>query len=193
MSHRISSSVSPTDASPIAWPQHLTNAVKALWRIALRPSSGAITAATVAVDKPVLLTLRASLPADRADVLCLTVEGTLSYHTYTLLIETANQHYQQGRRYLLLDLRQTTRIELSGLFALYNVARLYSNQSLLDSEAGWAGLHHLAEDVTPALGERVKLLAPSPVVIAALERASFCRFLDHYADLEAALAAFPLA
>lgn len=93
MSHRISSSVSHTDASAIAWPQHLTNAVKALWRIALRQSSGAITAATVAVDKPVLLTLRASLLADRADVLCLTVEGTLSCHTYTILIETANQHY----------------------------------------------------------------------------------------------------
>lgn len=187
MRHRISSSVSPTDAAPIAWPQHLTNAVKALWRIALRPSSGAITAATVAVNKPVLLTLRASLLADRADVVWLTVEGTLSCYTYTVLIETANQHYQQGRRYLLLDLRQTTRIELSGLFALYNVARLYSNQSLLDPEAGWAGLHHLAEDVTPALGERVKLLAPSPVVVAALERANFCRFFTYYPDLDTAL------
>jgi hypothetical protein len=53
------------------------------------------------------------------------------------LIEAANTHYSQGRRGLLLDLRQTSQIELSGLFALLNIARLYSGESLLDPEEGW--------------------------------------------------------
>lgn len=186
--------INPTQAnsSSIVWPQYLTGAVKAIWRTARRRPAQPAFAHPVAESKAVLLTVRAFLPPAQTTVVCLAVEGTLNRYTYMSLIDMACAHYHQGRRRLLLDLRQTSQIELSGIFALYNIARLYGGQSLLDPEAGWAGLHQIAEDVTPALGTRVKLLAPSPVVVAALERASFCRFLDHYADWEAALAAFLL-
>ena len=50
---------------------------------------------------------------------------------------------------------------------------------MLAPEIGWEGLHQ-AEAVTPALDERVKLLAPSPAAAMALEGASFCRFFAHY-------------
>jgi anti-anti-sigma regulatory factor len=103
------------------------------------------------------------------------------------LIDIASAYYHQGRRGLVLDLRQTSQIELSGLFALLSIARLYNGQPLLDPEAGWVGLHEAAEEVTPALGERVKLVAPSPVAAAALERANFCHFFTHYPDLDTAL------
>jgi hypothetical protein len=181
--------INPTQAnsSSIVWPQCLTGAVKAIWRTARRRPAQPAFARPVAESKAVLLTVRAFLPPAQTTVVCLAVEGTLNRHTYMSLIDMACAHYHQGRRRLLLDLRQTTQIELSGIFALLNIARLYSDQSLLDPEAGWAGLHQIAEDVTPALGERVKLLAPSPAAASALEQASFCRFFTCYPDLDTAL------
>lgn len=174
--------------SSVAWPDRLTNLVKAVWgSVAHRPSSASTSTPTA--SKAVLLTIRATLPPGQSAVVCLAVEGELSRHTFASLIEAASIHYSQGRRGLLLDLRQTTRIELSGLLALLNIARLYSGESLLDPEEGWAGLHWAAESVTPALGTRVKLLAPSPAAIAALEQASFCRFFTRYPDLDTAIRA----
>jgi hypothetical protein len=41
-----------------------------------------------------------------------------------------------------------------------------------------------------AMQERVKLLAPSPAVVRAIQNASFSRFLEIYIDLPAVLAAF---
>ncbi|MCE7982302.1 MAG: hypothetical protein DYG89_13990 [Caldilinea sp. CFX5] len=191
MINPISSSVTPANASPIPWPQRLTNVVKALWRITRPQSSHATTADTVAADQPVLLALRASLLAGRTDVVCLTVEGEVNSETYTILVETACLHYQQGRRYLLLDLRQTTRIEVSGLFALCNIARLYSGLPLLDPDLGWAALRAATEAVTPTLAERVKVLAPSSVATAALASSSLCQFLEQYPDQASALTALP--
>ena len=122
---------------------------------------------------------------------CVQVTGALDCFSYEALIEHATALYGRGRRNLLLDLRQTTQIGLSGLFALLSIARLYSGQSLLDPETGLAGLRQAAEAVTPALGERVKLLAPSPAAAAALQGARFCQVFTHYPDLATALAAFP--
>ena len=186
--------INPTQSAPtlLTWPRWLTSRVQAVWETLHQPTQVA-DVPTVADSKPALLTLQASLPLGHSAVVCLAVAGKLNCHTYLHLIETAHTHYQQGRRGLLLDLRQTTQIELSGLFALLSIARLYSGQSLLDPEAGWAGLRRAAESATPALGERVKLLAPSPVAAKALQGASFCRFLDHYPDMDTAMTTFAIA
>lgn len=174
---------------PMGWLHQLNNRLKTVrQQIAHRQAKAQITAPRAEYE-PVSLTVRASLPLGRTDVVCLTVEGELNRHTYLSLIETACTHYHAGRRYLLLDLRQTTQIELSGLFALLYIARLYSGQPLLDPEAGWAELRRGVDNVSPALGERVKLLAPSLAAVAALERASFCRCFTRYPNLETAMSA----
>ena len=84
----IASNLSPTQSTTLPWPQRFTAAVKTLWGAAQPVAAPATIAETVATDKPVLLTLRASLPGGRSDVVCLAVEGELSCHTYTSLIET---------------------------------------------------------------------------------------------------------
>lgn len=190
MINPIAPNLSPTQSTTLPWPQRFTTAVKTFWGAA-RPAVPATIVETTEAEKPVLLALRASQPPGRPDVLCLTVAGALSSTTYAILVETAALHYQQGRRYLLLDLGQTTQIELSGLFALLSIARLYHGESLLDAEDGWRALRLAAEAATPALGERIKVIAPSPAAVAALERASFCRFFAHYSDWEAATVALP--
>ncbi|MCE7982291.1 MAG: hypothetical protein DYG89_13935 [Caldilinea sp. CFX5] len=189
MVNPIASNISPAQATAIPWPQRFATALKTLWGIARPAATPTTMVETAAADKPVLLALQASLPAGRTDVVCLAVAGELTRHTYTSLIEVARRHYQQGQRYLLLDLRQTTQIELSGLFALLSIARLYSGQTLLDPEAGWAGLHTAVEEIAPALRQRVKLITPSPAAVAALERASFCGCFTHYPDVDTAIRA----
>lgn len=183
----------PTQSLPwsIGWSHRLRSGLRAVWeRVALRrlqPPS----AATSDKHEPIQLTLRTSLLPGQANVAYLVVEGQLNRQTYLSLIEAANLYYQQGHRYLLLDLRQTTQIELSGLFALLSIAQLYSGQPLLDPEAGWVALRQGTTLASPVWGERVKLLAPSPAAVAALQRANFCRFFTRYPDIEAAMTAFP--
>lgn len=174
-------------AWPLGWLHRLSSRWQALWQRAAQRQPESTVAHTKVEHEPALLTVRTILPPGQTAVVCLAVAGELNRHTYTSLIEVASSHYYQGWRALVLDLRQTTQIELSGLFALLSIARLYSGQPLLDPEAGWAGLHEAAEAVTPALGERVKLIAPSPAAAAALERANFCCFFTRYPDLDTAI------
>jgi|GEM_PF-6493469 len=82
------------------------------------------------------------------------VIGALDRHSYQAFIASAAALYRQGQTKLLVDLGQTTQIELSGLFALHSIARLYAGGSLLDPESGWAGLRAAAEEATPALGDQ---------------------------------------
>ncbi|MFN8495018.1 MAG: hypothetical protein U0350_45865 [Caldilineaceae bacterium] len=181
------SSLTKSLALHIEWSHRFSRRWQALWPQAAQRQPAAMVAHTPVAHEPVLLTVRISLPPGQTAVGCLAIAGELNRHTYTSLIEVASSHYDQGWRALVLDLRQTTQIELSGLFALLSIARLYSGQSLLDPEAGWMGLHWAAEEITPALGERVKLIAPSPAAAAALERANFCHSFTRYPDLDAAL------
>ena len=122
-------------------------------------------------------------------VIHLQVIGAINCHSYESLIASAVALHKEGCRRLLLDLRQTSKIELSGLFALLNIARLYAGEALLDPELGWSALHAAAAEVTPTLGEHVKLLAPAPEVHQTICSASFCGFFDIYTELDVALAA----
>lgn len=178
--------LSHTHSTRLPWSHWLASLAKTVSGTLRQPQASAI-AHTVAESQPVQLILRAFLPPEHATVVCVMVEGELNRHTYTCLIDAVSAHYRQGRCTLLLDLSQTIQIELSGRFALLSIARLYSGQPLLDPEAGWAGLRAAAEAVTPALGERVKLIAPSPAATDALARASFCRFFTCYPDLDTAM------
>lgn len=140
---------------------------------------------------PCPLTLTPSTVSGGTGVLCLAVVGPLNCHTYTQLIDCTAAAYADGQRCLILDLRQTTRIELSGLFALHSITRLYAGEGALNPEGGWAVLHWSAAGLTPSLGQRVKLLAPSPAVAAILHNVGFDRCVEIYVDLDTALAAFP--
>ncbi len=130
-----------------------------------------------------------SLPFPPVGVIHLQVIGAIDRHSYESLIATAGVLHRAGCRHLLLDLRQTSKIELSGVFALLNIARLYANQALLDPELGWGALHAAAAEITPALGKHVKLLAPTPAVRQMLQRASCCQFFEIYAEFDVALVA----
>lgn len=180
----------PATTLPTTWSQRLIGMAKAVWDTALRRLAQPTPAAPVAASQPVSFSVQTILPPKETEVVCLVVTGELNRRTFTKLIDLACAHYEQGRRGLLLDLSQTTQFELSGLFALLSIARLYSGQSPLDPETGWTSLHHAIEEITPALSERVKLIAPSPAVETARTANPFAQFLESHPDWESALAAF---
>jgi anti-anti-sigma regulatory factor len=120
----------------------------------------------------------------------LQVQGVLNRFTYLAFMAKAQESYAHGARYLLLDLRQTRQIELSGLFALVSIARLFGGEEPLDPEGGWAVLHAAAGEFNETMEQRVKLLALSPEVRRTLTNSCFCQRLPIYDDETAALAAF---
>lgn len=136
------------------------------------------------------LSVEVSIPTGQSLILVMKLIGELNRESYATLIDSAVSHYSQGRRYLLLDLQEILAIELTGLFALLNVARLFSGQDMLDVEHGWEALRVPMRTADEQHGACIKLLAPSLQAAAALDRAAFCHFFERYADLESTLATF---
>ena len=115
--------------------------------------------------------------------------GPLNYRTYLDFMAAAQDLHTSGAQRLLIDLHDVTSLELSGLFALHNVARLFAGADLLDAEGGWVGLRAAAEEIHTSLGERVKLIAPSPAAEYTLRGSALGRCLDGYTDVATAVAA----
>jgi anti-anti-sigma regulatory factor len=173
---------------PATLSNFFTHLGRGIRRVAPRTTQPQLRIGAVVTPSP--LTLTASTVSTQPEVLCLAIAGPLNCYTYTLLIDRVAAAYAAGQRALILDLRETTRIELSGLFALHSITRLYAGQGLLNPEGGWAVLHWSAEELTPELGQRVKLLAPAPAVAKILRIVGFDRCVESYDDLDAAVAAF---
>ncbi|MBI1296754.1 hypothetical protein GC175_17500 [bacterium] len=136
------------------------------------------------------LIIQVTAPDEQPGVLCVVLIGALNHYTYEGLLETVKAYYEKGNRYLVLNLRQTTELKLSGLFALINIARLYHGHPLLDPTEGWLVLGQAAAECTPELTKHVKLLAPSSAAEAALRSIRYGEFFQRHADLPSALAAF---
>jgi hypothetical protein len=119
--------------------------------------------------------------------------GPLDYRTYLDLMAAAQDVHAKGVHRLLIDLQDVTSLELSGLFALHNVARLFAGIELLDPEVGWVGLRAAAEESPTALIERVKLVAPSPAAEQTLRHSALGHCLEVYPDVATAVAALDSA
>lgn len=181
--------IESSQVNPAPWFLWPTNIAKSVYNTVIKRSP-AVPATQSIIRKPCPLTLVESVPPSHPHILCLSLVGELNRHSCTTLLETAITHHNRGRRALILDLAQTTVVELSGLFVLLNIARHYSGQTMLDPEGGWQALRESLHATTPTLGERVKLLAPSPQATAALDRTPFCHFLERHPDLDSAIATF---
>lgn len=184
--------ITSRERTSIPLSQRLTTAIQALRRLFqsdAQPSQLPLVA-TVAAVTPETFRLTVTLLPNQPGVALCAVTGKLDRHSYATLIGCATDLYQQGHHSLLLDLRKMTAIELSGLFALHNIARLFSGKSLLDPELSWDVLRTATEESCPEMGQPVKVLATSPTIITTIRNVSFCSFLEIYADVETTSAAF---
>jgi ABC-type transporter Mla MlaB component len=99
----------------------------------------------------------------------------LDRHTYGTLITSAATFYGQGCRRLQIDLRQTVRIEQSGLFALYCVHLIFQGERPPDPAAGMAAIREVTERVTLDGHHSVSLCNVPSHLIPLIERAGFER------------------
>ncbi len=114
--------------------------------------------------------------------------GSLDRESYLQFIAQAQTCYEHGARMLVVDLREVTRIGLSGHFALHSIARLYAGIDLLDPEGGMSELHRALQTMPAQFGQHIKLIA-SDEIRRSLRATDLCRCLDVFDDLEQAAAA----
>ena len=123
-------------------------------------------------------TLDRHLPMSRATVLtCLPVPGDLGPRNYLDLIAKAQAIYQRGEPVLLLDMGAVAALGASGLFALYNIARIFNGLAPQDPDTGWSALSELANDEQMQTQPRVKLLHVQPAVGQVLSSAGYSAWL----------------
>ncbi len=123
-------------------------------------------------------TLDRHLPMSRATVLtCLPVPGDLGPRNYLALIAKAQAIYQRGEPVLLLDMGAVAALGASGLFALYNIARIFNGLAPQDPDTGWSALSELANDEQMQTQPRVKLLNVQPAVGQVLSSAGYSAWL----------------
>ena len=122
---------------------------------------------------------------DADSIAILHAEGELDRFTYGELIYKARELYENGKRFLIVDMGGVREIGISGLFALYSVAMLFRGEEPLDSEGGWAAVRSMASHLND-MPYRIRLLRPQPNVRRALSASG----LPIYDDLAGAIASF---
>ena len=118
-------------------------------------------------------------------VALLQTRGELDRFTFCNLINKAQELYENGQRFLIIDMSELQDVALTGFFALYSVAMLFRGEKPLDPEGGVVALRMMAEYMHDA-PHNIRLLNPQPHIQKALSTSG----LPIYNDLAVAIASF---
>ena len=119
----------------------------------------------------------------------LQLKGDLDASSYLDLVNTAQQLYDTGTRYMVLDLTDLAFISSAGLASLHMVTKLFRGEKS-DPEQGWATFKNIDRERDNGMQKNVKLLNPSPDVDKVLDTVGFKQFFEIYTDLEEAVQSF---
>lgn len=114
-------------------------------------------------------------------VTVLNLSGHLHGNTGHLLLGRARQAYEDGSRYLLLDLLDLEVLTGTGLRAIHSIFKLFTPKS--DAEV-------MRKHMEPYKSPFVKLVCANPEIYYVLEIAGFLQNLSIYNNLEDALNSF---
>ena len=120
----------------------------------------------------------------------LALDGALDASNFEDVIAKAQDIYNSGSRYLLLDLTQLTFMSSSGMAAMHSVTLLMNGDEPPDLEQGWAVFHSMVRDRESGLQPHLKILNPQPPVERVLKLSGMDNFIEILTDKEAAIAAF---
>jgi len=126
----------------------------------------------------------------RVPVDILAIHGPLDASNFETVISKVRELYQNGTRYLLLDLSDVPFMGSSGVVAIHSAAMLMRNQEPPNPEHGWQALHALGTEPEQKTEQFVKLFGPQPKVSRTLQMTGIDEFLEIHTDREAALASF---
>ena len=123
-------------------------------------------------------------------VAILSTHGDLDASNYLFLIAKAEEVYNEGVHFMVLDLSDTSFLSSAGLVALHSIALLLRGEQPLDPESGWDAIQAMDHNLDAGLQKNLKLLNPQPRVDRTLDRTGLKQFFEIYTDRESVLASF---
>jgi len=126
----------------------------------------------------------------RAPVTVMKLSGNLDASNYADVIAKAQDAYDEGARYLLIDLSEVPYVSSAGLMSLHSVALILAGFSMKSKESGRPAFRSINSQNEKIVREHVKLLSPQPAVEQVLDVVGLKQFLDIYANLKTAVQSF---
>ena len=115
-------------------------------------------------------------------VTILHLKGPLDRSTDEQLLDRTRQSYEDGARYLLLDLSEVEMLTSSGLHAIHTIFRLFTPQNELD-------LMHEHKD-EPYKSPYFKIICPNPQIYYVLNITGFVQNIFVFNNTEDAINSF---
>ncbi len=110
------------------------------------------------------------------------LKGQLDRNTDDQLLDRARESYEDGARYLLLDLSDATMLTSSGLHAIHTIFRLFTPKSDLDK------MHNQKNE--PYKSPYFKIVCPSPQIYYILNITGFVQNIFIFNNIEEAINSF---
>ena len=130
--------------------------------------------------------IEVSEQAGRVPVTVIHIKGSVDTSTYDAFQASGEKAFNDGARYVLLDLTEVSHVTSAGFRAISQLFKLLrGNLSPTDSAMMSQGLRD-GSYKSPNL----KLLNPNPRVLEALKLAGFDTFLEIYYKMDEAIASF---
>ncbi len=123
-------------------------------------------------------------------VTILVLKNNIDGSNYKMLIEKAEELYEQGSRDLLLDMSQVNFISSAGLVALHTVALTMQGGERFETDDGWQAIHALERDIGTGFQAHIKLLNPQPKISKILESTMIDQYIEVFTDEKEAIASF---
>ncbi len=116
--------------------------------------------------------------------------GDVDSHTYTDVINKAQEAFDEGARDLLIDLSKVPYVSSAGLMSLHTVVKIFSGHSAQPKDGGRPSFRAINKEQDSPARAHVKLLNPQPAVEQVLDMVGLKLFFDIYTDIETAVKSF---
>jgi anti-anti-sigma regulatory factor len=124
------------------------------------------------------------------EVTVLQPHGPLDASNYQALIKKAQEVYQEGARYILVDMSAIPHMSSSGIVALHSIALILKGEATAEPEDGWEAMRSIDRARESGLQTHLKLLSPTPKVDRVLDMVGFKEFVAVFTDLDEAVESF---
>lgn len=120
----------------------------------------------------------------------MSLTGDLDGSNYREVIAATQSAYDNGTRYLLIDMRGVPFMGSAGLVALHSAALILRGTDLPNAEDGWSAFHELGNDIESGIQPHLRILKPQSSVARGLKKTGMDQFIAIYEDKDEALTNF---
>jgi len=122
----------------------------------------------------------------RVPVTIFQVKGLINLGSTAILEQNAQQEYQDGMRYLLLDLAEVESLTSAGLRTILQIQKMLAGSPTSEDSPAQTASQSTSKQPSPYL----KLLNPQADIRRVLSISGFDRYFEIFSDQQSALDAF---